>query len=316
MRETFHNADFESLARLWNEYLPERYRIDAPLLKQNTVDCPVFDWGASLVEVEGGEVVAFAAVKKSPNPKLYRGPDPDRAHLCAVAYREPKEGIELLADVKAVLRQRGAGSLAFGQDSRHFWPGCPTDCGALHDFLMVEGFAESGEQVDLERDLSDYQPPCPLPEDEGCSALRPDEMSALHAFLESEFPGRWCHDVMEKVEVEGSDCVTVLRDGGRIFGFALTQDWSHRMPISGAVWRHDLGDQWGSLGPIGVAKDVRGKGSGHALLAKALHRLQRKGARRCIIDWTTLVDFYGRHGFEVARRYRSMLLRLDPPLQH
>jgi GNAT superfamily N-acetyltransferase len=311
MRKTFHHADLDALARLWNEFHPPRYRIDADLMRQNTVDCSVFDWGASVVWYDGKDPCAFVAVKKSPAPKLYRPGDPDRYHVCALAYREPETGVDLLADVKQVLRERGGSGLVFGQDCRHFWPGCPRDCHSLHDFLIIEGFLDGTEQVDLERNLTDYEAPCELPDDERCGPLSADETERLDAFLETEFPGRWRHDVMEKVQVEGPQCVFVSRGKDGIEGFALTQDWNHRLPISGAVWRSDLGEHWSSLGPIGMAKAARGKGDGHALLAKALTSLKERGAGRCIIDWTTLVDFYGRHGFEVSRRYVTMQLRLE-----
>jgi len=72
-----------------------------------------------------------------------------------------------------------------------------------------------------------------------------------------------------------------------------------------------LGENWGSLGPIGVSAGLRGRGSGHALLGQALSHLRDLGARRTIIDWTGLVDFYGRHGFEVTRRYQYLSLALE-----
>jgi predicted N-acetyltransferase YhbS len=53
---------------------------------------------------------------------------------------------------------------------------------------------------------------------------------------------------------------------------------------------------------------VRGFGWGGALLAAGLMELQRRGVQRCIIDWTTLADFYGKHGFEKSRIYRSAKL--------
>ena len=91
----------------------------------------------------------------------------------------------------------------------------------------------------------------------------------------------------------------------------MIQDWRHKMPIGGAVWRLSLGEKWGSLGPIGVATQERGRGLGHALLGSALINLKQRGVRQCIIDWTTLDDFYGKHGFEVSRRYKIASLKLE-----
>jgi predicted N-acetyltransferase YhbS len=66
---------------------------------------------------------------------------------------------------------------------------------------------------------------------------------------------------------------------------------------------HRLPKPWGQLGPIGVSKDVRGKGYGGALLDAGLGYLRDQGVRGCVIDWTDLVDFYGKFGFKPYREY-------------
>ena len=108
-----------------------------------------------------------------------------------------------------------------------------------------------------------------------------------------------------------SQAVHGLFTEGELHGFALLQDKSTPRPIGGAVWRMDLGDDWGSLGPIGISRSVRGRGFGDGLLASSLLELRRRGCRRTIIDWTTLADFYGKHGFVPTRTYRRTTLSLD-----
>lgn len=309
MRHTFRNVDFERLAHFWNGFYPERYRIDAEILRQKTVECPAFDWGASGVVVADGEILGFAVIKKAAT-SLYAGPDKDTAHLAALAYREAEYGIDLIADVKRLLRNRGVNRLVFGADANHFFPGCPTDCPSIQGFLMVEGFEATGEVVDLERDLTGYENPSPLPAGDEYRLLTERDVPSLEAFLSREFPGRWRHDVLNQVKIQGAATVFGLLRDGKVEGFALLQDASQKNPVGGAVWRNDLGPNWGSLGPIGISRSLRGQGSGHALLGEALANLRDRGVQRCIIDWTTLVDFYGRHGFEPTRRYRSLSLRL------
>jgi len=79
MRQTFQHADFEALTRLWNQFYPEKFRIDPAILRQNTVDSPVFDWGVSRIEENNGEVLAFVAFKRSA-AGLFKGPSVDQAH--------------------------------------------------------------------------------------------------------------------------------------------------------------------------------------------------------------------------------------------
>lgn len=310
MKVSFRDVDFNRLADFWNGFYPPRYRVSPELLKLNTVDCPIFDWGASCVQIADDEVLGFVIVKKSA-ASLYKTADPDQAHLSAIGFCDASYGVDLLADLKALLRDRGASRIVFGQDSRHFFPGCPDDFPALTSFLTVEGFTGSGLTNDLERDLRDYKNPYSVPEGDEHRVLRAEDIPALDEFLAREFPGRWRYDVLKKVSIEGPSCVFGLFHGDRMDGFALIQEGTNKAPIGGAVWHGDLGDNWGSLGPIGVSASLRGRGSGHALLGEALACLRDRGCAQSIIDWTGLLDFYGKHGFEVTRRYRNLALSLD-----
>ncbi len=331
MRVGFQNADFDALAELWARVHPERYRVTPALLRANTTGSRLFDWGASFIESVAGAPVGFTAVKR-PATRFYKGPDKDQAHLTGIAFDDPAVGIDLMAATKQVLRDRGIYRLRFGQDTSHFFPGCPSDCQALRDFLIVAGFEEGEAIVDLERDLEGYAPsagtldvlkawsadaPPELgPGEAGVGPIGPEHVPALKVFLHREFPGRWVFDTLRLLEREDRhDGVFSLFLDGAIEGFAVTQREGQKVPIGGAVWHLDLGERWGSLGPIGVSKGVRGRGLGDALLGASLSALRDRGVRRCIIDWTNLVEFYGRHGFEPARTYRVFTLKLDSPPQ-
>jgi GNAT superfamily N-acetyltransferase len=310
MKRSFQGADFDRLAYFWNGCAPEKYWIDGEQLRLNTVDSPAFDWGTSCIQEADGEILGFVSVKKAAS-MLYKGPDKDVSHLSMIAYCESQYGVDLMTDVKRLLANRGCARLQFGQDTRHFFPGCPTDYPGLSSFLTVEGFTKGGEAVDLERNLGDYSNVFAIPEGDEFRVLNDKDIPFLVEFFDREFPGRWKYDTMKKVEIEGPGCVFGLFHGSRVDGFALIQDESNKAPIGGAVWHKSLGKNWGALGAIGIARDLRGKGSGNALLGSALEHLRDKGVDRCIIDWTGLVDFYGKHGFVPTRRYTSMSLVLE-----
>ena len=310
MKRSFKDADFDRLAAFWNACSPDKYWIDGAQLEVNTIESPVFDWGASCIEEADGEILGFVSVKKSAST-LYSGPDQDVAHLSILAYCDPHYGVDLMSDVKSLLTNRGCTRLQFGQDSRHFFPGCPTDYPALSSFLTVEGFSEGGECVDLERSLVDYCNVFKIPEGDDLRVVTEKDVPALIEFFDREFPLRWKYDTLKKIEIEGPGCVFGLFHGHRVDGFALIQDRSNKAPIGGAVWHASMGKNWGALGPIGVSKELRGRGSGNALLGAALECLRDRGVDQCIIDWTGLVDFYGKHGFVPTRRYKSMGLPLE-----
>ncbi len=311
MTRDWRGIPLEKIVERWNAFYPARYQTDLELFSLNTVDSPLMDWGVSLVKLDDdGGVLGFVCFKK-PATRYFKVNDPDSVHLNCIAFSSPSIAIDLLSEAKKILRERGVTRIVFGTDSKHFFPGVPIDVPALNDLLMVEGFEFGGEQVDLERDLSTYELPKPLPEGVEFRPLTPGDHDSLVAFFDDEFPGRWKYDVLWKVEKEGRyDFVYGLIHERRVRGFALLQDASHRFPIGGAVWRNNLGEKWGSLGPIGVSQKTRGQGWGGALLGAALQHLANSGAKQSIIDWTTLVEFYGKHGFEPTRTYRSAKLDL------
>jgi ribosomal protein S18 acetylase RimI-like enzyme len=252
----------------------------------------------------------FVAVKAPAS--AYPGAPQDRCHLAALVGLE-----DALDEVSEECRRLGFRSVVFGTDHDHIWPGYPQEDTAGLERLMKAGFRVTGRHVDLERDLTGYQAPEASREtlrSHGAEA-RPatnGDIEALDRFLSVAFPGRWRHDTMRKVvEDQEAEDIVLLWVDGKVAGFALTQREGVRRPIGGAVWRRSLGPRWGALGPIGLAPEARGQGLGGALLASALERLAQRGARRTIIDWTTLEGFYQRHGFETTRRYVALSKDLD-----
>ena len=61
----------------------------------------------------------------------------------------------------------------------------------------------------------------------------------------------------------------------------------------------------GGLGPIGIARAVRGHHVGDYILRQSLCQLRKIGGRRICIDWTILKNFYGQFGFTPVRTFRA-----------
>ena len=155
MHVSFRHADFDALEQLWARSAPEQFKLPASRMRTHWIGSPLFDWGASAIELEGDQPVSVLAVKRSAS-SLYAGPDPDTHHIAGFACLECQHGVDLMAQAKQILRDRGVARLAFGQDSLHLFPGCPDNWHKLHDFLVVEGFQPKPECVDL---IQDY---CPM----------------------------------------------------------------------------------------------------------------------------------------------------------
>ena len=310
-RIDFRHADFEALIALWRRFYPERYWVSEEVFRRSTVESPLFDWGASCIALQGDKVVGFVAIKRAA-ARFYRCTDRDAVHINSIAFDTPEIGLDLMTHVKGVLSERGHTRLIFGQDSDHLFPGCPNDLRRLVAFFLVEGFVGDGQVHDLERDLSGYASPAKPVDDAELRMLTKVDAKHLDNFLSQTFPGRWHYDTNQKIAAEGIEaCVFGLLIGGEVKGFAGIQSFGHKRPVNGAIWNLSLGDKWGGLGPIGVAADIRGLGYGNALLAGALSELKSRGVENCIIDWTGLVEFYGKHGFAVTRTYDSLALPFE-----
>jgi ribosomal protein S18 acetylase RimI-like enzyme len=309
MTRYFVDADKNDLVCLWQEFFPERYWVDSELFVQNTTECSTFDWGASRIVYRNDKPVAMCGIKRS-SSTLYHVANRDTYHLDFLAYTEPSAMADLLAEVRSLLVFRGGDQLRFGQSSRHFFPGCPLECSKLEEFLMIQGFEADGTVYDLERDLIDFEPTRVLPENFSARPLAETDLPELARFMEDNFPGRWAFDVNAKVRASGPGAIYGLHHGQELIGFAMIQTPQDQLPIGGAVWKWSLGDLWGALGPIGIAKSFRGRGFGGILLERALLELKHRGSRKTIIDWTDLDGFYKKVGFAITRTYRTYKLEL------
>ncbi len=308
MRVGFRQLQLGDAVQFWNSTAPEPWHIDLAALTSCVVGCPCFDWGASAAWVVDGEMQALAWVKKSA-ARAYRGPDPDVSHLSAIVFRDAPAAADLLADIKHLLRQRGQAALIFGQDARHLFPGVPENWPGLADFLMVEGFvpaAPDRQCVDLTIDLASASPA----DDPRVRKCTSDDVPALLEFLDREFPGRWAFDVRDKLAHESDPGFISILDDGGIVGFAMTQEPSHRLHLAGATIVGSLPSPWLAIGPIGVAAEQRGRGLGTALMTAILAHAKANGVRAARVDWTHLIEWYEKLGFEVERRFTPMRLDL------
>lgn len=294
------------LARTWDRWSPPGFELGAEDLARCVTLCPAtrLDFPSAIGASDCG-AVAWAAFKRSPADWWQEGGDPQRCHLSCFA-GEPAAVEALVREGLVRCAQGGASRVAFGADPDHLFPGVP-DVGPWRRLAERLGFESKGEAYDVARDLAGYRPPSDPARALGKAGLRVERSRAgqakeLDRFLAAEFPGRWRTDTARKVREEPEE-IYLLTDGRQVHGFAVTQTPRSARPHAGASFRRALGPDWAALGPVGVAKGLRGEGLGDALLASALLGLARDGARLCVIDWTVLLDFYGRHGFRPWRRY-------------
>jgi GNAT superfamily N-acetyltransferase len=323
----FRPGDAPAVLQLWNGSLRERYPLRPDVLELSVVTNPHARPGDAAVAETDGRLVgfAYAGISRSQAPELAneRGQAWLQAVVVAPAWRRRGVGRGLVRAVAPIGRETGADRLSAGGGLFYLWPGVPDDLPAAGPFLKSLGFGFAPDPAyDLRGDVSTMDPL----EVEGAASVlgaaglglapaRDVDREPLLRFLLAEFGAEWWHDIGWFLQAGGEPAdVLLLRAGeGSIEGFARIHTPASRPPAWPMYWRTDSPSA-GGLGPIGLAAGLRGRGLGRALLVLALDRLRGLGHPDVVIDDTTLLGYYGPHGFAPWITYRRATAPLRPLL--
>jgi GNAT superfamily N-acetyltransferase len=224
------------------------------------------------------------------------------------AHQRRGVGTRLLAAALQRLGALGARSVALGSGGEDYiWPGVPDDLPAAVRFFAARGWRWDYQVIDLVRDLRDFRPPAGVYERAERAGVSLEvagerDLEAVLAFEAATFPIwlRWFE--------RRDSSVLVARDGeGRVVGTLL-----FRGPDEALLFAPLLGPMTGTIGCVGVADDLQGRGVGSAMVAHASELLRRAGTRACHIGWVVRRDFYVRVGYAPWRRYLMSRRQLTP----
>lgn len=312
----FQAAMAPEMIAVWNAAIGEAFPLDGALFRQNAVEDPhVVPAGCHVACRPGyGRVLGFCIAKVAREPLGSDGFLKDRGWISMIAVHPSAQGkgvgTALLRRAEEFLRGRGRTRALLGGDPGHFFPGVPDGTPAL-GFFSARGYRLRGDAYDLRRPLTDYRTPAAIEtmvadrSEFDIRPLRRGEEPALLAFLDAVFPGRWRYTVARWLDRGGpiEDIMGVER-AGSIVGFAHLFHPGSPWIGPSIAWTRQEGRRAGGLGPMGLARDVRARGLGLALLDRAVTHLMRLRVDEMVIDWTILLDFYGRLGFMPWKHYR------------
>ncbi|MDB5098002.1 MAG: family N-acetyltransferase [Cyanobacteria bacterium RYN_339] len=289
---------------LWQAAAGDRHPLPPALWDELTAFDPGFRPEDLRVAFEGETPIGFALTKQLRAPAdLPKFQDRGWIALMAVHPEHQRQGVgtALLAEAEQALKAAGKTAVNLGESLAHAMPGIPEALTEGRAFFQACGYEPTQEVWDVRGDVATAQPP-ELPAGVTARVLAADEAGALLHFLNETFPGRWAQD-MGQYLVEGRPIwhVMGLFEGGQLRGFAQL----HLPGSPGALRWAGFNPDVAALGPIGVSKDVRGRGLGLGLLQAGLAHLASVGATDTVIDWTTLLEFYGRVGFKPWLRYQQ-----------
>ncbi|HEY6276427.1 MAG TPA: GNAT family N-acetyltransferase [Streptosporangiaceae bacterium] len=209
-------------------------------------------------------------------------------------------GTDLLSAALARLAAAGVTWAHAGSGGTDYiWPGVPLDLPAAGRFFAARGWHADHDTLDLVADLREYRPPAAAAERvrQASVTIAPvvaADLAAVLAFETATFPSwaQWFR--------AGDQDILLARDGtGTILATLLFDG-----PGADTVFLPMLGPAAATIGCVGVAPHMEGRGIGTALVARASEILRDRGAGACPIGWTVRETFYTRAGYRPWRRYR------------
>jgi predicted N-acetyltransferase YhbS len=274
---------------------------------------------------QNGQVVGVVLVTapSQPSPESLLFPPAGWVEALAVlpACRKQGIGCALLAWAESWLSDHGCESARLAGGMRPFAPGLPVELDTQAFFEHHGWEAAEDHSYDLARLIGGTQPFFALPPERQAILryslpARPQDQHRLLEMMAREFPGRWWFD-----------CQQILATGGKISDYILT--WTGdpdsataeiasfvRLTYEDSLWPVDryypqrLPRPWSALGTVGTDSRLRGQGYSAVTIYTGLTQLRASGAQSCVIDWTGLVDFYGKFGFTTYREYIPLFKNL------
>jgi GNAT superfamily N-acetyltransferase len=303
----FTTAYISDAIRIWNAASHTDYSINERFLSYNLIPT-TGEVIEGRVAIRDGEIVGFVlAGKVTNNPAMTTG------WISAIAVQPSAQrqsiGSELLAWAEDWLKEKDCKRIRIGGNLRPFVPGIPFEMQENAIYFNKRGYESPARQpyeYDIARSLKDYQSMYSKPANAGLIPMQPGEEHLLLDFLHREYPGRWEFEAWEFVKNGGrATDYLLLRVNGVVEGFCRLTFTDSERPIE-RFYPQRLPRPWGQFGPLGLSKAMRGQGFGGYLIDAAALHMQSLGVDGCVIDWTSLVELYGKFGFKVYNKYISL----------
>ena len=303
--------ELELIKDIWNKELSLIYPISDALMERNFQNAYV---DASFIVKENEEIAGFIISKIYDNEyhkELYEEIGWVSLIYVVPKFRNQGIGTLLLNKVESEFIKLNKKTIFIGKDFYNFFPGLPIDLKKNLGWFEKRGYKRLYNTCDLIKNKDDL---IPL-RNEKIRYVLGNEISKeqIIQFLDTNWPGRWTFEAKDYFESggEGKEYLLGL-DGDKIIAFAKIgyPDTPTKLISYSLTWR-DKFDSIGGIGPLGVDKSYRGQGIGHDIVAYATNMLIKYGAGNIIIDWTNLLDFYRKFGFEVWKTYDYLQKNLE-----
>ena len=307
---------------LWAVAVGDAFPLREPVVRQCLEANPSAQPDDAILAWENDRLIGFGYAG------LHRMTDPEtagfrtRGQLQAIVVHPDRRrrgvGRQIAVALGDRIRANGVQTVEAGGGMFYLWAGVPEDLPGALAFATAIGFDLGEPSWDLRGNVAGLRIDAATNATLAASdaTVRPatgDDRVALLTFLFTEFGGEWWHETRWFLDTGGDPAeLLLLRDANdRILGLARIHGPTTRPIGPPHFWAARRSPESGGLGPIGIAAELRGRGLGRALLTVALDRLRRRGLIDVVIDFTTLLGYYGPHGFAPWITYRRATAPID-----
>lgn len=296
-----------SICTIWNNACGEDLAISADFISYNTLPLKNAQQEGRLLNINQ-QSVGFILCSVAPSSPQF--PQPGLGWIDAIGllpeYQKKGHGKALIEWAENWLKNNGCHKVTVGGSIRPFTAGLPAEL-QVNDFFYHLGYINDDDQSiiwDLARDLGDGEILNRVNHlDVDFHPVNNQEIPKFYNFLKRSFPHRWMFEVEQFILDGGrTDDFLVLEHGGQIEGFCWVTLEDSLRPLN-RYYLYRLPKPWGQLGTVGISEKHRGKGWGGLLVQYGLDYLMSHGVHGCVIDWTSLLDFYSKFGFKPYRKY-------------
>lgn len=300
------------LYRIWNAEYGNIYPITAELFNRNIENVYM---KASYVAVDNGKLIGFVIGKIWHDSYEIKGYD-DIGWISLIyvlpKYRKLGIGSNLLDLCIKAFQEYGVHIINLGKDYCNFFPGLPIDLVKYQGWFQKRGFEFTYQTHDLITRISNNKLRIVNENYRFTSAYGFNKDLVIN-FIKEYWPGRWTKEAIDYYDNggNGNEYLICLNDKNEICAFAKVcyPTTSVKHMSNSHTWRARF-DALGGIGPLGVAPSYRGQHLGCDIVAASVNCLVDARASEIIIDWTGLLDFYRKLGFEVWKSYSYLFKKI------
>jgi len=297
--ECTHN-DYKDMLQLWNGEKGRIYPYNMASFDFNVIDYPEKQAMAAF-DSESGIMLGFIILKEFHNDYLTGYNDSLFIHLFYVSKKARHQGIgsKFIEFADEVANGR---EIWVGKEIGNFAPGVPYEFDNLTDaFLKKRGYTIGRYTHDLvyrnpkKQELTNKEITYQF-----CTEEKLPEMIE---FIERNGWKRWAYEAIEEFKhKKDNTCYVIGLDKGKVISFAKANNLDNGENSYNMMWK-DRFKNLGGIGPLGVDKEYRKMHLGGDVVKAAINALVDYGVSDIMIDWTGLLEFYEKYGFELYKAY-------------